>query len=161
MVKNGGRWQIVAAQGTPVSASQTVAQGTPVSASQPAAIDETALNQFMDSYLAALLKNSADAVEPFIGAQYIRIGGDGSSLNKEQLVGAVRSGDLKYASVVADQRTWRTFGNDTAIVTSQATIKASNKGQEMGGTYRATTVLRRVGDRWVIISTQLSPIAGK
>jgi len=163
MVKNRGRWQIVAAQGTPVSPSQTAvaAQGTPVSGSEAAAIDETALNQFMDSYLAALVKNSADAVEPFLAAEYIRIGGDGSSLNKEQLVGALRSGDLKYASVVADQRTWRTFGNDTAIVTSQATIKASNKGQEMGGTYRATTVLRRVGDRWVIISTQLSPIAGK
>lgn len=163
MVKNGGRWQIVAAQGTPVSGSQTavVAQGTPVAATEAAAIDETALNQFFDNYLAALLKNSADAVEPFLAVQYIRIGGDGSSLNKEQIVGALRSGDLKYASVVTAERTWRTFGNDTAIVTSIATIKASNKGQEMGGTYRATTVLRKVGDRWVLISTHLSPIAVK
>ena len=163
MVKNGGRWQIVAAQGTPVSGSQTAmaAQGTPVSTSEAATIDETALNQFMDSYLAALVKNSADAVEPFLAAQYIRIGGDGSSLNKEQIAGALRSGDLKYASVVANERTWRTFGNDTAIVTSVATIKASHKGQEVGGTYRATSVLRRVGDRWVMVSTHLSPIAAK
>jgi ketosteroid isomerase-like protein len=163
MVKNGGRWQIVAAQGTPVSGSQTAmaAQGTPVSTSEATAIDETALNQFMDNYLAALVKNSADAVEPFLAAQYIRIGGDGSSLTKEQIVGALRSGDLKYASVVAAERTWRTFGNDTAIVTSLATIKATNKGQEMGGTYRATSVLRKVGDRWVMISTHLSPVAGK
>ena len=74
---------------------------------------------------------------------------------------AMRSGDLKYESVVAEGRTWRTFGNDTAIVTSKATLKASHKGQDMSGTYRATTVLRRVGDRWVIVSTHLSPLAAK
>ena len=115
----------------------------------------------MDNYFVALRKNSADEVEPFFGGDYLRVGPDGSTLTKEQAVGAMRSGDLKYESVVAEGRTWRTFGNDTAIVTSRATVKASLKGQDIGGTYRATTVLRRVGDRWAIVSTQLSPLVAK
>lgn len=149
LVKNGGRWQVVSSQLTDV----------PVGPSS--AVGEKALNQFMDDYFVALRKNSADAVEPFFAGEYLRVGPDGSTLTKEQAVGALRSGDLKYESVVAEGRTWRTFGNDTAIVTSQATLKASHKGQDMSGTYRATTVLRRVGDRWVIVSTHLSPLATK
>ncbi|MGI8835098.1 MAG: nuclear transport factor 2 family protein [Pyrinomonadaceae bacterium] len=149
LVKNGDRWQVVSSQLTDIVASQS------------SAVDEKTLNQFMDDYFAALIKNSAEAVGPFFAGEYLRVGPDGSTLNKEQAVAAMSSGDLKYQSVVAEGRTWRTFGNDTAIVTSKATLKASHKGQDMSGTYRATTVLRKVGDRWVIVSTHLSPLAVK
>jgi ketosteroid isomerase-like protein len=149
LVKNGGRWQVVSSQLTDIAASPS------------SAVDEKALNQFMDDYFVALMKNSADAVEPFFGGDYLRVGPDGSTLNKEQAIAAMRSGDLKYESVVAEGRTWRTFGNDTAIVTSRATLKASLKGQDMSGTYRATTVLRKMGDRWVIVSTHLSRLAAQ
>ena len=125
-------------------------------------IDEKTLNQFIDSYLAALRTNSADAVEPFLGGQYVRVGADGSSINKEQALAAFRSGDLKYESVMADERTWRMFGREFAISTPRVTLKASFKGQDMSGTYRATTVLRKLGaDRWVLISTHLSRLDGK
>lgn len=147
LVKNRNRWQIVSSQLTDITSSQS------------GPVDEKTLNQFMNDYFVALMKNSADAVGPFFAGEYLRVGPDGSTLTKEQAVAAISSGDLKYESVVAEGRTWRTFGNDTAIVTSRATVKASLKGQDMSGTYRATTVLRRVGDRWVIISTQLSPLA--
>lgn len=149
LVKNADRWQVVSSQLTDVPASQS------------SAVDEKSLNQFMNDYFAALLKNSAEAVEPFFGGEYLRVGPDGSTLTKEQAVAALRSGDLKYDSVAAEGRTWRVFGNDTAIVTSRATLKASHKGQDVSGTYAATTVLRRVGDRWVIVSTHLSPLAAK
>jgi ketosteroid isomerase-like protein len=149
LVKNGDRWQVVSSQLTDSPATQS------------GAVDEKTMNQFMNDYFVALMKNSADAVGPFVADQYIRVGPDGSTLNKEQALAALRSGDLKYASVVSDERTWRTFGNDTAIVTSRATLKASYKGQDVSGTYRATSVLRRMGDRWVIVSTHLSPIAVK
>ncbi len=147
LIKNGGRWQVVSSQLTDYAPSPAVA------------VDEKPLNQFMDDYFLALLKNSADAVAPFFSGEYLRVGPDGSTLTKDQALAAMRSGDLKYASVVAEGRTWRTFGNDTAIVTSKATLKASHKGQDISGTYRATTVLRRVGNSWVIVSTHLSPLA--
>ena len=149
LVKNGNRWQVVSSQLTDNPATPS------------GAVDEKTLNQFMDNYFAALRKNSAAEVGPFFAGEYLRVGPDGSTLNKEQAVGAMSSGDLKYESVVAEERTWRTFGNDTAIVTSKATLKASHKGQDMSGTYRATTVLRKVGERWVIVSTHLSPLAVK
>lgn len=147
LVKNGGRWQVVSSQLTDHAASQT------------GAVDEQTLNQLMDEYLAALVRNSADSVESFLDGQYIRIGSDGSTLNKEQVLAALRSGDLKYDSVVADQRTWRTFGNEMAIVTSRASVRASHSGRDVSGTTRATSVLRRAGDRWTIVSTHLSPMA--
>ena len=152
LVKNGDRWQVVSSQLTDSAPSQPVAA---------VAVDEKSLNQFMDNYFGALLKGSADAVGPFFSDDYVRVGPDGSTLTREQALAVMRSGDLKYESVVAEGRTWRTFGNDTAIVTSKATLKASLKGQDISGTYRATTVLRRMGDRWVIVSTHLSPLAAK
>ncbi len=161
LVKNGGRWQVVSSQVTRIGAATTPGAsqaGTASPSSGPSApADDKTLNQFMDDYLAALMKNSADLTEPFLDAQYIRVGPDGSRLNKDQFIAAIRSGNLKYTSVVAADRVWRKFGNDTAIVTSNATLKASNNGQDISGTYGATTVLRRVGDRWTQISTHLSP----
>lgn len=154
LVKNGGRWQVVSSQLTDIGATQPVPSA---GASQPAAADDKTLNQFMDDYLAALMKNSADEAARFLDAQYVRVGPDGSRLNKDQFMAALRSGNLKYQSVVADDRMWRKFG-DTAIVTSRATLKASNNGQDVSGTYGATTVLRRVGDGWSQISTHLSPV---
>jgi ketosteroid isomerase-like protein len=148
LVNNGGRWQVVSSQLTDNAPSPS------------GAADEKALNQFIDSYVAALAKNSAEAVEPFLGEQYIRIGGDGSTINRDQALAAFRSGDLKYQSLSVDERSWRTFGSDTAISTSRAMLKATFRGQDIGGTFRVTTVLRRAGGRWVLISTHLSPIAG-
>ena len=149
LVKNGGRWQVVSSQLTDYSPSRS------------GPVDEKVLNQFMDDYFAALKQNSADVTGPFFAAEYIRVGPDGSTLNRDQALAALRSGDLKYESVVAEDRTWRTFGPETAIVTSRATIKASYKGQDVSGTYRATSVLRKMGDRWAIVSTHLSPLAAR
>lgn len=162
LVKNGGRWQVASSQLTDNGANQTAtspAESQPgaASANPSAAADEKALNQVMDDYIAALMKNSADEAARFLDAQYVRVGPDGSRLNKDQFIAAIRSGNLKYTSVAADDRMWRKFGNDTAIVTSRVTLKANNSGQDISGTYGATTVLRRVGDRWSQISTHLSP----
>jgi hypothetical protein len=124
--------------------------------------DDKPLNKFLDDYLAALPKNSADAVAPFLGSEYVRVGPDGSSSNKEQMLAALRSGDLKYTSVAAEERTWRMFGREVAISTSRVTLKASFKGQDVSGTYRATTVLWKNGSApWVLVSTHLSPLEGK
>ncbi len=118
---------------------------------------EKALNKFIDDYIATLPKNSAEATAPFLGSEYVRVGADGSSMTKEQMLAALRSGDLKYTSVTADERTWRTFGQDVAISTSRVMIKASYKGKDVSGTYRATTVLWKNGSApWVLVSTHLS-----
>lgn len=162
LVKNGGRWQVVSSQLTDSGENQTATSpaaspsGT-APANPSAAADEKALNQVLDDYIAALMKNSADEAAQFLDAQYVRVGPDGSRLNKDQFIAAIRSGNLKYTSVAAEDRMLRKFGNDTAIVTSRVTLKANNSGQDISGTYGATTVLRRVGDRWTQISTHLSP----
>jgi uncharacterized protein (TIGR02246 family) len=149
LVKKDGRWQVVSSQLTDSAASPSGAPG------------EKALDQLLDDYIAALGKNSAEAVGPFLSGQYVRVGPDGSMLNKDQALAALRSGDLKYASVVADERVWRMFGGDTAVSTSRVTLKGTLGGREMGGTYRATTMLRKEGARWVLVSTHLSPLAAR
>jgi hypothetical protein len=62
LVKNGGRWQVVSSQLTDNAPSPS------------GPVDEKALNQFMEDYFVALRKNSADAVGPFLVAEYIRVG---------------------------------------------------------------------------------------
>lgn len=149
LVKRDGRWRVVSSQLTENAAGAS------------AAGDEKALNQAIDGYLAALAKNSADEAGPFLSERWVRVGGDGSTINREQALAALRSGELKYGSVAADERVWRTFGADTAVSTSRVTLKATLGGRDIGGVFRATTMLRKEGGRWVLVSTHLSPLAGK
>lgn len=149
LVKREGRWRVVSSQLTDNAAGAS------------GAADETALNRALDGYLAALTKNSADEAGTFLSEHWVRVGGDGMIINREQVLAALRSGDLKYGSVAVDERVWRTFGGDTAVSTSRVILKATLGGRDIGGTYRATTLLRREGGRWVLASTHLSPLAGK
>lgn len=124
--------------------------------------DEKGLNKFMDDYAAALTKNSADEAAKFLAGSYVRVGPDGSLATKDEHLAGVRSGDLKYQSIETTDRKWRFAGfGSVAILTSRLTLKANNKGQDVSGNYRLTTVLQRAGvDSWVIASTQISPLAG-
>ena len=149
LVKRDGRWQVVSSQLTDTAASPSGAG------------DEKALNHALDGYLAALVKNSAEEAGSFLSKDWVRVGGDGTMINREQALAALSSGELKYGSVAVDERVWRRFGDDTAVSTSRVTLKASYKGQDVGGIYRATTIMRREGGRWVLASTHLSPLAGK
>lgn len=149
LVKREGRWRVVSSQLTDNAAGAS------------GGADEKALNQTLDGYLAALTKNSADEAGPFLSKDWVRVGGDGAIINREQALAALRSGELKYSSVAVDERVWRAFGGDTAVSTARVALKASFRGQDIGGTFRATTVLRREGGRWVLASTHLSPLAGK
>lgn len=147
LAKRDGKW-------TTVSAQSTRDEPPP---------DEKELNKFLDDYTAALQKNSSDEAAKFLAADYIRVGADGSLANREQHLGAMRSGDLKYQTVETTDRKWnfKAFGN-VAIVLSKLKLKASNKGQDLSGTYRVTSVLNRAGvDRWVIASTHISPLAAE
>ncbi len=147
LAKRNGKWLTIATQST---------RDEP----QP---DEKELNKFMDDYAAALTKNSADEAAKFLANDYVRVGPDGLLATKDEHLAGLRSGDLKYQSIESTDRKWRFAGfGSVAIVTSRLALKANNKGQDVSGNYRLTTVLRRAGiDRWVIASTQISPLAGK
>lgn len=149
LVKRDGRWWVVSSQLTDNAVSQSGAG------------DEKALNQALDGYLNALTKNSADETGPFLSKDWVRVGGDGSIINREQALAALRSGELKYSSLAVDERVWRTFGNDMAVATSRVLLKATHGGRDIGGIYRATTLMRREGGRWALASTHLSPLAAK
>lgn len=149
LVKKDGRWRIVSSQLTDKAAGPSDA------------VDDKALNHALDGYLAALLKNSADETGPFLSKDWVRVGGDGTVINREQALAALRSGELKYSSLTVDERAWRMFGDEMAVATSRVMLKATHGGRDIGGTYRATTVMRREGGRWLLASTHLSPLAGK
>jgi len=146
LAKRGGKWTIISTQST---------------RDEPRP-DEGELNRFMDSYAAALTKNSADEAENFLAGDYVRVGPDGAMTTKDGHLGALRSGDLKYQSIDTTDRRWRFTGfGGVAILTSRLRLKVDHKGQDLSGTYRLTTVLRRAGDdRWIITSTHISPLAG-
>lgn len=145
LAKRGGKWLTIASQTTRDEPSP----------------DEKELNKLMDDYTAALTKNSADEAGKFLASDYVRVGPDGSMATKDEHLAGVRAGDLKYQAIETSDRKWRFMGfGNVAIVTSKLMLKANNKGNDVSGNYRLTTVLRRAGvDRWVIVSTQISPLA--
>jgi ketosteroid isomerase-like protein len=116
----------------------------------------------MDDYATALTRNSADDAAKFLGGSYTRVGPDGSVVTKDEHLAGVRAGNLKYQSIEVTDRKWRSLGFGAAgLMTGRLQLKATNKGQDVSGAYRLTTVVQRSGvDSWVVVSTHISPLAG-
>jgi uncharacterized protein (TIGR02246 family) len=137
--------------------SPTLGQTTPTQTAS-AGGDEQAVKQFLTENAAAVGRNDANALERIWSDDYTFVNPSGAVLTKAQRLAELRSGTLKYQSVTPDEMNVRTYGN-TAVATSRATIKGQNKGQDMSGQYRVTSVLMKKDGGWQIVAQQSNRIA--
>lgn len=140
MVKNDGRWQIVAGQATPVVASN-----------QSGMNEEQALMKIEQELVDALIKGDVSANERYLADTYIFTAPDGTVMNKEQGIADLKSGDLKFESSKLDDMKVQSYGN-TAVVTYRTTDKGNYKGNDLSGQYRWTDVFVKQSGRWQIVA---------
>lgn len=109
--------------------------------------------QYFDAYLA----NDAAAVGKFEDEGIVIINPDGTTSTRQQDVGSLKSGELKFTGGSYDEAQVRVFG-DAAVVTGRITVKGTYKGQDIAGSYRFTDVFARRGGHWVVVASQSTMI---
>ena len=119
--------------------------------------DEQAVRQFLNEAAAALGRNDAAALDRLYSDDWTFVNPSGAVMTKAQRLAALKSGELKYESISIDEANVRMYGN-TAVATGRATVKGQNKGQDISGQYRATTVLVKKNGGWQIVAQQSTRI---
>ena len=97
------------------------------------------------------------ALDALLGNELIYVHSNTLVDTKASYVESMRSGGLKYTSIVPRDMTVRVYG-DTAIITAAAHITAVSNGQAIDNHLRYTDVWVRRGGRWQMVSWQSTRI---
>lgn len=136
MVKNGGRWQLVATHGMPNSSSE-----------------EQILVQIEKELTEALNNGNVSVLERHLSDTYVFTTPGEIVINKTRSVDDVRSGNLKFQSSQVDDMKVQINGH-TAVVTYRSKVKGQYKGTDISGVYQLTDVFVKRNGQWKLISRQ-------
>lgn len=116
------------------------------------------IEQLEEAWRAAVLKTDTTALGNLLAEDYIAITASGTLQTKEEALANLRSGRVHIESIDFSDRKLRFYGN-TALVTSLASVKASNNENEVTGSYRYTRVyVMGPQGKWKIVSFEASRI---
>ncbi len=97
------------------------------------------------------------ALDALLGNELVYVHSNTQVDTKTSYVESMRSGALKYTSIVPRDMTVRVYG-DTAIITAAAHITAVSNGQGIDNHLRYTDVWVKRGGRWQMVSWQSTRI---
>jgi len=143
-----------------VAAFSFVFSQTPRTSANQKGSDEQAVRQLLNEASAALSRNDTAALDRIYADSYTLTNENGVVLTKAPRLAAIKSGELKFESVVFDDVNIRLYGN-TAVATFRVTSKAQFKGQEAGGQFRGTSTYVKMKGRWQLVAAQTTRIAGQ
>ncbi|MCW2632851.1 MAG: hypothetical protein JWR88_1813 [Pseudonocardia sp.] len=110
-------------------------------------------------WVAAEEHGDIDALDAMSTPDFTLVGPLGFVLDKQQWLHRYRTGELVTRSLVWHDVQVRQNG-DTALAVGTHTQLATFKGNPADGTFRATHIAVRDGDRWLLAGMHLSPIGG-
>ena len=119
---------------------------------------EQSLKQLAEEWIAAELSGDPDFLERTLSSDFIGIGPRGFMLTKQEWLGRIKSGNLKYESLEWDETKVRLYGS-AAIVTGRAKQKVKYQEQIMEAELRTTLFFVEQQGNWQLGSLQFSPIA--
>jgi hypothetical protein len=102
-------------------------------------------------------QGQADELTKILDDSYQHIHGTGLVENKEEFLGALRSGARKYEPIQLEEVKTRLFG-DCAVVTGKFALKVSIKGKIMEGVNRFSFVVVETPQGPKIVSFQATAI---
>jgi len=106
----------------------------------------------------AIVGRDIAILDVLVSSGYTHTNPLGEVFNKEQITGAIQSGDLAVAAYDTDDVAVHVFG-DAAVVTGRARVEGDLRGQDITGQYRYTRTYVKQGGHWQVAATQLTGIA--
>lgn len=104
-------------------------------------------------------RGDAAALAELSTDDFTMVGPVGFVLNREQWLQRYDTDDLALSSLVWDQVTVRDYGY-AAVAVGVHTQQGSYRGRPVDGSFRATHIFVRRGERWSLAGIHLSPIGG-
>lgn len=105
----------------------------------------------------AMMKGDWAALDRIMAPDWVLTAPDGTVQTRDQALADLRSGALKFESMVPSQVEVRLFG-DTAIITGISDDRTTYKGQDVSGRYRFTDVFVNRDGKWQAVSTHVTPV---
>jgi ketosteroid isomerase-like protein len=95
-----------------------------------------------------------------VAADFMLIAGDGKVLNREQDLEPVKSGEVKFDSMMTDEVKVFVYG-DTAIITGIGTYQINYKGQSSTISERFYDIYQKRKGEWLVIASRPSSVPKK
>jgi ketosteroid isomerase-like protein len=105
----------------------------------------------------AELRSDTAALDALLDADFVCVGPLGFVLNKDQYLAARCSGDIQQTAFAWQDVTVRLYG-EMAVAVGAQLQKTTFQGHDASGQFRATHVLTRKPQGWLLVSMHLSPI---
>jgi uncharacterized protein (TIGR02246 family) len=103
----------------------------------------------------ALMSADIEALSQVFADDYVQYGPSGEPTNKREILDNIRSGAIRYSSIVSTGRKIRVFG-DTAVVHGAESDEVETEGKRFGVRYIYLDVLLKRNGEWKIVASQLA-----
>ncbi len=120
--------------------------------------DEQSVRQTINDLAAALGRNDVAALDRIYAADYVVTNENSEMTNKTTRLAAIKSGSLKFESVVFSEINVSVYGNAAVARFRGASKVQSTGGQPLGGDLRVTTTLVKTKGRWQIVAAHVTRI---
>lgn len=123
----------------------------------PPMTTEQTLLQMESDWGKAMAGGDMAALDAIIAPDWSMTSPDGQRSTRAESMADLRSGALKFESMVPSGIEVKMFG-DTAIVTGTSKDKGTYKGQDISGEYRFTDVFVKRDGKWMAVSTHVTRV---
>jgi ketosteroid isomerase-like protein len=110
--------------------------------------------QWTESYA----RRDTSALERYLSDDYVSTFPDGKVLDKKGEIEAVASGAVAFTEIPGEMNV-RVYG-DAAVVTGWSFLKARVADKDVSGDYRFIHVWTKRSERWQVVASQVTRIAG-
>jgi ketosteroid isomerase-like protein len=149
------RWAVAAALALAVGAVPLFAGGLSLAQKHESRHE---IDQLEDEWRSATLSDDAKTMDSLLADDYMAITAAGTLQSRDEALANLRSGHLHFTTLTITDRKVRFYGT-TAVVTSLATIEATNPDGSVTGDYRYTHVyVRDAQGAWKIVSFEASHV---
>ena len=120
--------------------------------------DIQSVRQTINDLAAALSRSDIAALDRIYAADYVVTNENGGMTNKTTRLAAIKSGSLKFESVVFSEIDVSVYGK-AAVARFRGVSKVqSTGGQPLGGDLRVTTTLVKTKGRWQIVAAHVTRV---
>jgi ketosteroid isomerase-like protein len=109
--------------------------------------------------IVAVQRKDMDTLNEIWAPEYFGTAPTGRTVNKADLMAAVKDGVIQLDRLDTDGLYVRLFG-DVAVVTGQAQVKSIVAGEDLSNSYRGTGIFVKRNGRWQIAGVHVGPDLG-
>jgi len=121
---------------------------------------EVEINKREKARMEAFLNNNHVGLGKILSENYLQVTSYGELRNRNHILNAVKSGDLRYESL-STRDVSIVIDGDTALVTGIGIRKGREKDRDLSGEFRFSRVwVKRKGD-WLLLTQHSTRIGGK